>query len=87
MAFLTGSLRSATVRASEAPLEVLEIDETGLQSLLFDRLDLAGQLAEKMALRQLAGEELRDETGALISPAGLVTQIRKHLLRLVGLSS
>jgi small-conductance mechanosensitive channel len=87
MAFLTGSLRNATVRASEAPLEVLEIDENGLQSLLFDRPDLAGQLAEKMAVRQLAGEELRDETGALISPAGLVTQIRKHLLRLVGLGS
>lgn len=87
MAFLTGSLRSATVRASAVPLEVLEIDENGLRSLLFDRPDLAGQLAEKMAVRQLAGEELRDETGALISPAGLVTQIRKHMLRLVGLSS
>lgn len=86
MAFLTGSPRAATVRASEAALEVVEIDETGLQSLLADRADLAGQLAEKMAVRQLQVEELRDETGALISPAGLVTQFRKHLLRIVGLS-
>ncbi len=87
MAFLTGSARAATVRASEAALEVLEIDESGLQSLLADRADLAGQLAEKMAVRQLEVEQLRDETGALISPAGLVTQFRKHLLRIVGLSS
>ena len=86
MAFLTGSERAATVRASETALEVLEIDESGLQSLLADRADLAGQLAEKMAVRQLEVEQLRDETGALISPAGLVTQLRKHLLRIVGLS-
>jgi len=39
-----------------------------------------------MAARRLAKESLRDESGALISPAGLAAQFRKHLLRIVGLS-
>jgi hypothetical protein len=84
MAFLTGSLRTATVRASSTALEVVEIDDSSLRNLLEHHVDLADHLAEKMAARQLQGEELRDETGALISPAGLVTQFRKHLLRIVG---
>jgi CRP-like cAMP-binding protein len=84
MAFLTGELRAATVRASGAPLEVIEIDDVSLRSVLEHHTELAGHLAEKMAARRLQGEELRDETGALISPAGLVAQFRKHLLRIVG---
>ena len=39
---------------------------------------------KKMAIRQLEEEELRDETGALISPAGLVAQFRQHLLKIIG---
>ncbi len=85
MAFLTGSARTATVRAADSALEVVEIGEAGLSSLLADRADLAGQLAEKVAVRRLQGEELRDQTGALISPAELVTQLNKRLLKMVGL--
>jgi small-conductance mechanosensitive channel len=87
MAFLTGTVRTATVRAAASALEVVKIDQTGLRSLLADHAELADQLAEKMAARQLEGEALRDETGALISPAGLVAQFRKHLRRIVGLST
>ncbi len=84
MAFLTGTARTATVRATETALEVIEVDNSSLRSLLENQADLAEQLAEKMAARQLHGETLRDETGAIISPAGLVGQFRKHLLRMVG---
>jgi hypothetical protein len=84
MAVLTGEERAATVRASDSHLEVVEIDESALRSLLEIHPDIADQLAEKMAARRLQGEELRDETGALISPAGLVAQFRKHLLKIVG---
>lgn len=84
MAFLTGDLRAATVRTSTSPVEVIEIDQSSLRSLLEEHADLADQLAEKMAARRLHGEELRDETGALISPAGLVAQFRKHFLKIVG---
>jgi small-conductance mechanosensitive channel/CRP-like cAMP-binding protein len=87
MAFLTGTERTATVRAAAVPLEVVKIEQDGLRRLLADRSDLADELAEKMAARQLEGEALRDETGALISPAGLVAQFRDRLLRLVGLGS
>ncbi len=86
MAFLTGSLRTATVRASDQFLEVIEVDDSGLHDLLEHHTELADQLAEKMAVRRLEGEALRDETGALISPAGLAAQFRKHLLRFVGIS-
>ena len=84
MAFLTGDLRAATVRAAGSPLEVIEIDDASLRSVLEHHPELADHLAEKMAARRLQGEELRDETGALISPAGLVAQFRKHLLKIVG---
>ena len=84
MAFLTGTVRTATVRASESALEVIEVDDSSLHSLLENHTELAEHLAEKMAARQLQGETLRDETGAMISPAGLVGQFRKHLLRIVG---
>ena len=83
-AFLSGVPRVATVRAAGGPIEVVEIDESCLRPLLAEHEELAGHLAEKMAARRLAAEELRDETGALISPAGLVSQFRKHLLRIMG---
>jgi small-conductance mechanosensitive channel len=84
MAFLTGSLRTATVRADRSALEVVELDEGSLRSLLEDRPELAQQLAEKMAARRLHGESLRDETGAMVSPAGVVAQLKRYLLGFVG---
>jgi len=86
MAFLTGNLRAATVRAARSHLEVIEIDEASLHDLLEHHTELADQLAEKMAVRRLQCETLRDETGALISPAGLAGQFRRHLLRFIGIS-
>ena len=83
-AFLSGSARTATVRVSGGPAEVLELDAASLRSLLEEHEEMADHLAEKMAARQLEGEELRDETGALISPAGLVNQFRRHLLKIIG---
>jgi small-conductance mechanosensitive channel/CRP-like cAMP-binding protein len=84
MAFFTGDRRTATVRASGSPLEVIEVDDASMRSLLEGHGGLTDHLAEKMAARRLQGEELRDETGALISPAGLVAQFRKHLARIMG---
>lgn len=83
IAFSTGSLRTATVRAAETAIEVVELDEGSMRSLLEDQPELAGELAKKMAERQLQGEALRDQTGALVSPAGLVAQFKRHLLRFV----
>jgi CPA1 family monovalent cation:H+ antiporter len=83
-AFLSGEPRTATVRAAGEPIEVVEIDESSLKALLEDHPELADHLAEKMAARQLEAEQLRDESGALISEAGLVSQLRKHLLRIIG---
>jgi hypothetical protein len=83
-ALLSSSPRTATVRAHAGPLEVVEINAASLQPLLTDHAELADQLAEKMAARKLEGEELRDESGALISPAGLETQFRHHLLKIIG---
>lgn len=82
-AFLTGSQRTATVRATGSAVEVVELDELSLRSLLEDQHELADELAEKMAARQLHGESLRDETGAFVSPAGMVAQFKRHLLRFV----
>ena len=84
MAFLTGSLRTATVLVTESAVEVVELDENSLRSLLEDQPELAEELAEKMAARRLHGESLRDESGALVSPAGVVAQFKQHLLRFVG---
>jgi small-conductance mechanosensitive channel len=84
MAFFTGERRTATVRASGSPLEVIEVDDASMRSLLEHHPGIADHLAEKMAARRLQGEELRDESGALISPAGLVAQFRKHLLKIMG---
>ena len=83
-AFLTGSLRTATVRSIDSSMEVVELDERSLRSLLEDEPELAEQLAEKMAARRLHGESLLDESGAMVSPAGVVAQFRKHLRRFVG---
>jgi len=83
-AFLTGSLRTATVRSIDSSMEVVELDERSLRSLLEDEPELAEQLAEKMADRRRHGESLLDESGALVSPAGVVAQFRKHLRRFVG---
>jgi CRP-like cAMP-binding protein len=83
-AFLAGVPRTATVRADEVPVEAIEIDDACLRPILEDHDELADDLAEKMATRRLEADELRDETGALISPAGLVTQFRRHLLRIIG---
>jgi small-conductance mechanosensitive channel len=83
-ALLSSSPRTATVRAAGGPLEVVEINAASLRPLLADQAELADQLAEKMASRQLEGEELHDESGALISPAGLVSQFRRHLLKIIG---
>ncbi len=82
-AFLTGSLRTATVRATGSAIEVVELDEESLHSLLEDQQELADELAEKMAARQLHGESFRDDTGALVNPAGMVAQFKQHLLRFV----
>ena len=87
MAFLTGTARMATVRTGGTALEVIEVDEASLRALLEDHTEMAEHLAEKMAARQLEGEMLRDETGALMSPAVVVTQFRRRLLRFVGLSN
>jgi len=83
-AFLTGSVRTATVRAADSALEVVELDERSLRGLLEDQTELADELAEKMVARRRHGEALLDESGALVSPAGVVAQFRKHLLRFVG---
>lgn len=83
-AFLSSGPRTADVRAIGGPIEVVEIDAACLRPLLEDHVELADQLAEKMATRQLEGQQLRDETGALISPKGLVTQFRRHLLKIIG---
>lgn len=82
-AFLTGSQRTATVRATGSAVEVVELDEESLRSLLEDQHELAEELAEKMAARQLQGESLRDDSGVLVSPAGMVAQFKRHLLRFV----
>lgn len=84
IAFLTGNVRTATVRAAQSALEVVELDEGSLRSLLEDQTELAEELAEKMVARRRHGESLLDESGALVSPAGVVAQFRKHLLRFVG---
>jgi small-conductance mechanosensitive channel len=84
IAFLTGSPRTATVRASEERLEVIEVNEGSLRYLLDRHEALAGHLAERMTMRRLSGEDLRDESGAIVGRGGLVAQIRNRLMRLVG---
>ncbi len=83
-AFLTGNPRAATVRAAKDPLEVIQISKTALGTLLEQHPDLTDKLAQRIAERQLEGETLRDESGAVVSPQGLVAQLRRTLSRLVG---
>lgn len=84
IAFITGSVRSATVRAGTRAVEAVEIDEAGLRNLLDAHPGVADELAEKMAARQRYDEQILDETGAMVSPAGVVSQLKHHLLRFVG---
>lgn len=84
IAFITGNLRTATVRAADSALEVLELDQASLRGLLEAHPDLADELAEKMAARQLHDQQVLDESGAVVSPAGVVSQLKYHLLRFVG---
>jgi len=82
-AFLTGHTRSATVRAGAEALEVLEISRKSLGSLFEKYPDLMEKLAHRLAERRLEGETLRDESGALVRPQGLVAHIKGVLARLV----
>lgn len=84
IAFMTGSVRTATVRASDQSLEVVEVNEASLRTLLDRHETLAEHLAERMTMRRLSGQDLRDESGAIVGRQGLVSQIRSRLLRLVG---
>ncbi len=83
-AFLTGNPRSATVRAGGGPLEILEISKSSLASLFEHHPELTEKLAERLAERQLEGETMRDASGAVVHPQGLVAQIKRTLSRLVG---
>lgn len=53
MSFLTGALRSATVR-SQTAVEALEIEKAGLQAVLAKRPELSDRLAELVVARQAA---------------------------------
>ncbi len=83
-AFLTGNPRSATVCAGLGALEILEISKGSLGSLFEQHPDLMEKLAERLAERKLEGETLRDASGAIVHPRGLVAHIRRTLSRLVG---
>ena len=83
-AFLTGNPRSATVRAAEHPLEVIKINKTTLANLLEQHPEITEKLAKRLAERQLEGETLRDESGSVVNPRGLVAQLRRTLSRFVG---
>jgi CRP-like cAMP-binding protein len=82
-AFITGSVRTATVKAGDSAVEVVELDETSLRSLLEAHPGVADSLAEKIAERELYDQKILDETGAVVSPAGMVGQLKRHLLRFV----
>jgi small-conductance mechanosensitive channel/CRP-like cAMP-binding protein len=84
IAFISGDRRNATVRAADGALEVVELDDASLRVLLESNPELADELAEKMAARQLYDQQILDETGAIVSPAGVVSQLKHHLLRFVG---
>ncbi len=85
-AFLTGNPRSATVRAANEALELIEINRKVLGRLLELHPSLAQELAQRFAERRLEGESLRDESGAILSPRGLVAHLRHTLSRLIGSS-
>ena len=83
-AFLTGSPRSATVRAGAEALEILEISKQSLGTLLVRYPELTEKLAHRLAERQLEGETVRDESGAVVRPQGLVSHLKGILSRWVG---
>ena len=82
MAFLSGAPRAATVRAAGA-LEVVEVDSRALGALLGEHVELAEELARRMAERQqdLAAREQVDAASS--GPRGLVGYLRERLLSLV----
>jgi small-conductance mechanosensitive channel len=82
MAFLSGAPRAATVRAIGA-LEVVEVDGRALGALLREHVELAEELARRMAERQqdLAAREQAGNGSA--GPRGLVGYLRERLLGLV----
>ena len=83
-AFLTGTPRSATVRADAEALEILEISKQNLSALLERHPEVTEKLAHRLAERQLEGETLRDESGAVVKPQGLVSHLKEILSRWVG---
>lgn len=83
-AFLTGNQRAATIRAGRESLEVLEISEVSLKTLLEQHPELTEKLAERLAARELEGETLRDETGAMVHPQGIVAHLKRRLSKWVG---
>ncbi len=82
MAFLSGAPRAATVRAVGA-LEVVEVDSRALGALLREHVELAEELARRMAEREqdLAAREQSGNGQAV--PKGLVGFLRERLLGLV----
>ncbi len=83
-AFMTGNPRAATVRAGRDSLEVLKISKKSLGSLCEHHPELTGKLAERLAERTLEGQTIRDASGALVHPQGLVAQLKRTLSRWVG---
>ncbi len=62
----------------------ISISVLPLATLLEQHPDLTDKLAQRIAERQLEGETILDESGAIVSPQGLVAQLRRTLSRLVG---
>jgi len=83
IAFLTGQIRSATVRAT-GELHVVEIDTIAMRALLESRHDVADELECRMAARleDLGQARKRAETGEL--DRGILHHLRLGLRRLVG---
>jgi small-conductance mechanosensitive channel/CRP-like cAMP-binding protein len=82
IAFLSGSPRTATVRA-ESALAVVEVDSHALGALLVERRELAEELANRMAQRQ---QELATRDAVIeqvAAPKGLARMLRERLLRLI----
>jgi len=75
---------SATVRADAEALEILEISKQNLSALLERHPEVTEKLAHRLAERQLEGETLRDESGAVVKPQGLVSHLKEILSRWVG---
>jgi len=79
MSLLTGSPRSATIRA-KGPVDVVEIKKAGLQVVLARRPELSQKLAELMSERQkvVAGDAPAEAPVAeTVAPATLAGRIRQ----------